>query len=64
MYRLEEMGLIGEILDVIKSMCKSPKVSLIQQNKISQIFPTTIGLKQGEVLSTILCNIYVNDMAR
>ena len=55
---------MGEILDVIKSMCKFPKVSLIHQNKISQIFPTTIGLKQGEVLSTILCNIYVNDMAR
>ena len=58
------MGLIGEILDVIKSMYKSPKVSLIHQNKISQIFLTTIGLKQGDVLSTILFNIYVNDLAR
>ena len=56
------MGLIGEILDVIKSMCISPKVSLIHQNKISQIFLTTIGLKQGDVLSTILFNIYINDL--
>ena len=29
LYRLEEIGLIGKILDIIKSMYKSPKVSLI-----------------------------------
>ena len=57
------MGLIGEILDVIKSMCISPKVSLIHQNKISQIFLTTIGLKQGDVLSTILFKIDINNLS-
>ena len=54
-------GLIGKILDIIKSMYKSPNVSLIHQDKISQTFLTTIGLKQGDVLSTILFNIYIND---
>ena len=33
LYRLEEIGLIGKILDIIKSMYKSPKVSLIHQAK-------------------------------
>ena len=64
LHRLEEIGLIGKILDIIKSMYKSPKVSLIHQDKISQTFLTTIGLKQGDVLSTILFNIYINDLPR
>ena len=55
--RLEEIGVIGKILDIIKSMYKSRKVSLIHQDKICQTFLTTIGLKQGDVLSKILFNI-------
>ena len=59
LHRLKEIGLIGKILDIIiiKSMYKSPKVSLIHQDKISQTFLTNIGLKQGDVLSMILFNI-------
>ena len=64
LYWLEEIGLIGKILDIIKSMYKSPKVSLIHQDKISQTFLTTIGLKQGDVLCTTLFNIYINDLPR
>ena len=45
-------------------MYKSPKVSLIHQDKISQAFLTTIGLKQSDILSTILFNIYINDLPR
>ena len=56
--------LIEKILDIIKSICKSPKVSLIHQDKISQTFLTTTSLKQGDVLSTILFNIYINDLPR
>ena len=56
--------MIGKILDIIKSMYKSPKVSLIHQDKISQTFLTTIGLKQGDVLCTTLFNIYINDLPR
>ena len=51
--RLKETELIEKILDIIKSMYKSPKVSLICQYKISKAFLTTIALKQGDVLSTI-----------
>ena len=60
-HRLKERELIGKILDVIKSMYKSPKVSLIHQDKISQTFLIIIDLNKGDVLSTILFNIYIND---
>ena len=43
-------------------MYKSPKVSLIHQDKISQTFLKTISLKQGDVLSTIFFNIFINDL--
>ena len=64
LYRLEEIGLIGKILDMIKPMYKSPNVFLIHQDKISQTFLITTGLKQGDVPSTILFNIYINDLPR
>ena len=64
LYRLEEIGLIAKILDIIKLMYKSPKVSVIHQDKISQTFLIPIGLKQSDILSIILCNIYINDWPR
>ena len=62
LYRLKERGLIRKILDTIKSMYKSPKISLIHQDEISTTFLKTIDLKQGDVLSTILFNIYKTDL--
>ena len=54
--------MIGKILDIVKSMYKLSEASLIHQDKISQTFLTTIGLKQGDVLSTILFNIHINEL--
>ena len=53
---------IGKVLDIIKSMYKSLKVSLMHQDKISHTFLTTVGLKQSEVLSEILFSIYINNL--
>ena len=54
--------MIGKILDIVKSMYKLSEASLIHQDKISQTFLTTIGQKQGDVLSTILFNIHINEL--
>ena len=43
-------------------MYKLSEASLIHQDKISQTFLTTIGLKQGDVLSIILFNIHINEL--
>lgn len=44
-------------------MYKSPKGSHIHQDKISLTFLTKIGQKRGDVLSTILFNILINDLS-
>ena len=61
LHRSGDIELIRKILDIINSIFKSQKVSLIHQDKISQTFLTTIGLKEGDVL---LFNIYINDLTR
>ena len=53
-----------KIPNIIEPMYKSPRVFLIHQDKIGQTFLTAISLKQGDVLSTILFNIYINDLPR
>ena len=58
------MGSLENTLDIIKSICKSPKESLIRQVTISRTFPTKIVLKQGDLFSTILFSIYINDLPR
>lgn len=54
--------IVGKILDMLKSMSQLPKVSLINQDRIRQTSPPTTCLKQGDVFSTILLNIYINDL--
>ena len=61
-YKLKEFGLTSSILEIIKTMYATPKVSLLYEEKFSQSFSTKIGLKQGDVLSTLLFNLYINDL--
>ena len=61
-YKLQEFGLTGNILEIIKTTCATPKVSVLYEGKISQSFSTKIELKQSDVLSTLLFNLYINDL--
>ena len=62
-HKLKEFGLTGNILEIIKTMYATPKVSFLYEGKISQSFSTKIGLKQGDVLRTLLFNLYINKPA-
>ena len=62
LHKLEKLGITGKILKVIKSMYSSPNVSLIYGDKITTSFPTNVGLKQGDILSTIFFNLYIDDL--
>ena len=61
-YKLEHIGIKGKFLDIIHSMYKAPKISLLYKNQITSPFYTTVGLKQGDILSTIFFNLFINDL--
>ena len=43
-------------------MYKALNISLLYKKKVTESFYTTIGLKQGGILSTILFNLFINDL--
>ena len=57
-YKLKEFGVTGNILEITETMYATPKVSVLYEWKIGQSFSTKMGLKQGDVLSTLLFNLY------
>ena len=63
-YKFKEFGLTGNILEIMKTMYATPKVFLLCEGKINQSFSTKIELKQGDVLSTFLFNLYINYLSR
>ena len=62
MSKFQEFGLTGNKIEIIKTKYATPKVSLLYEGKISQSFSTKIGLKQVDVLSALLFNLYKNDL--
>ena len=44
-------------------MYATPKVFLLYKGKIYQSFSTKIGLKQADVLSTLLFNFHINNLS-
>ena len=62
MEKVSKIGIHGCFLNIIKSIYSCTTNSIIYKDSLSSKFPSNIGVKQGDVLSTILFNIYVNDL--
>ena len=61
-HKLQQLGIKGKFLDIITSIYNSTKVSSSYTNYVSTPFSTSIGLKQGDILSTMFFNLFINDL--
>ena len=62
-HKLEQILIEGNFLDIITSQYSSTKVLLSYNSYVSTPFSTSIGLKQGDILSTMFFNLFTNDLS-
>ena len=60
--KLSKLGINGLFLNIIKSIYSTTTNSLIYKENLSPKFSSNVGVKQGDSLSTILFNLFVNDL--
>ena len=60
--KLIQLGLRGNILDIIRSMYNSVKSQVKYLNELSDSFNCTLGVRQGESLSPFLFAMFLNDL--
>jgi exonuclease III len=61
-YKLTKIGIGGKFLATICNMYKSVSFAVKCDDKITDSFETTVGVKQGCVLSPIFFNIFLSDL--
>ena len=61
-HKLEKLGIKGNFLDIITSIYNSTKVWFSYNSYVSTPFGATIGFKQGDILSTMFFNLFINDL--
>ena len=62
LYKLTQFGVGGQFLRVIQNMYSSVLFAVKCNNKLTDSFETTVGVKQGCVLSPIFLNIFLSDL--
>ena len=61
-YKLENLGIRGNLLNLIKDIYRKTKCAVKVDGKITDFFYFTKGVRQGCPLSPLLFNLYVNDI--
>ena len=62
MCKLKNIGIKGKVFEVIKSMYENSVASITMNGKVSESFKTLVGVQQGDILSPLLFNIFINDL--
>ena len=61
-YKLLKFGVMGRMLDIIRSIYSIVKSQVKHNNITSDVFFSNIGVRQGECLSLFLFSMYLNDL--
>ena len=61
-YKLHKVGITGNSLNLIKDLYKKTNCAIKVNNRITDFFSYSKGVRQGCPLSSILFNLYVNDI--
>ena len=61
--KLEKIGITGKFFYKIDAVYKAPNNSLLYKNKVAEPLYTTFGIKQGDILSSMFFNLFINDLS-
>ncbi len=61
-YKLREHGVTGPLINIIESLYSNAKSCVYLKGKYSDTFNVERGVAQGCKLSTLLFNVYINDL--
>ena len=62
LYKVQQFNITGKCFQLIKSMYDGIKSCVSINGKLSDFFPSNIGVRQGENLSPFLFTIFLNDL--
>ena len=62
-YKLLKLGIDGNFYQIIKSMYTSTTAKVKLANGVSDVFSPNMGIKQGDCLSPLLFNLFINDIS-
>ena len=61
-YKLLRQNIRGKIFDLIMNMYENSSASIKVDNDTTESFHVTTGVKQGEIMSPLLFNLFTNDL--
>ena len=60
--KLEIIGINWKFLDIFHTLYKATNASLLYKNKVTELFYTTIGLKQDDIFCTMFFYLFINNL--